>query len=87
MNYKVWKKTKENDKSIASGHQLRELRLVSTAEHGNAYTVRAMGFKYPGLKRQTVNDFKLAYLKLKKKEKEKNWSPQVATQKLDEKSN
>ena len=66
MNYKVWKKTKENDKSIASGHQLRELRLVSTAEHGNAYTVRAMGFKYPGLKRQTVNDFQLAYLKLKK---------------------
>ena len=25
-----------------------------------------MGLKYPGLKRQTVNDFKLAYLKLKK---------------------
>ena len=36
------------------------------AEHGNASTVRAMGLKYPGLKRQTVSDFTLAYLKLKK---------------------
>ena len=35
-------------------------------EHGNTSTVRAMGLKYPGLKRQTVSDFKLAYLKLKK---------------------
>ena len=35
-------------------------------EHANASTVRAMGLKYPGLKRQTVSDFKLAYLKLKK---------------------
>ena len=38
------------------------------AEHGNASTVRILGLKYPGLKRQTVRDFKLAYLKLKKSE-------------------
>ena len=37
------------------------------AEHGNASTVGAMGLKYPGLKRQTVSDIKLAYHKLKKK--------------------
>ena len=30
------------------------------AEHGSASTVRAMGLKYPGFKRQTVSDFKLA---------------------------
>ena len=36
------------------------------ADHGNASTVRILGLKYPGLKRQTVSDFKLAYLKLKK---------------------
>ena len=66
MNYEVWKKTKENDKSIASGHQLREPRLVHAAEHGDASTVRAMGLKYPGLKLKTVSDFKLAYLRLKK---------------------
>ena len=35
-------------------------------DHGNASTVRAMGLKYPGLKLQTISDFKLAYLKLKK---------------------
>ena len=35
------------------------------AEHGNQFTVRTLGAKYPGLKRQTVSDFKLAYLKLK----------------------
>ena len=35
------------------------------AEHGNASTVRILGLKYPGLKRQTVSDFKLAYSKLK----------------------
>ena len=29
-------------------------------------TVRTLGLKNPGLKRQTVSDFKLAYLKLKK---------------------
>ena len=39
------------------------------AEHGNASAVRAIGLKYPGLKRQTVTDFKLAYLKLKKVKK------------------
>ena len=37
------------------------------AQHGNAETVRLLGGKYPGLKRQTVSDFKLAYLALKKK--------------------
>ena len=36
------------------------------ADHSNASTVRILGLKYPGLKRQTVSDFKLAYLKLKK---------------------
>ena len=36
------------------------------AEHGNASTVRAMGLKYPGLRPQTVSDFKLAYLNLRK---------------------
>ena len=36
------------------------------ADHGNASTVRILGLKYPGLKRQTVSDFTLAYLKLKK---------------------
>ena len=57
-----------------------------------------MGLKYPGLKRQTVSDFKLAYLKLKKSKeaadsdiieivKKKNGRPNVATQKFDEKSN
>ena len=35
-------------------------------EHGNASTVRILNLKYLGLKRQTVSDFKLAYLKLKK---------------------
>ena len=34
-------------------------------EHGNASTVRILDLKYPGLKRQTVSDFKVAYLKLK----------------------
>ena len=37
-----------------------------TADHGNASTVRILGLKYPGLKRQTLSDFKLAYLKQKK---------------------
>ena len=37
------------------------------AWHGNAPTVRLFGGKYPGLKGQTVSDFKLAYLELKKK--------------------
>ena len=57
-----------------------------------------MGLKYPGLKLQTVSDFKLAYLKLKKSKeaadsditeivKKKNRSPHVVTQELDEKSN
>ena len=57
-----------------------------------------MGLKYPELKRQTVSDFKLAYLKLKKSKeaadsdiieivKKKNGRPNVATQKFDEKSN
>ena len=36
------------------------------AEHGNASTVRPMSLKYLGLKRKTVSDFKLAYVKLKK---------------------
>ena len=36
------------------------------AEDGNGSTVRAMGLKYPGLKRQTGSGFKFAYLKLKK---------------------
>ena len=36
--------------------------------HENAVTVRLLGGKYPGLKRQIVSDFKLAYLELKKKE-------------------
>jgi len=36
------------------------------ADHGNASAVRTLGLKYPGLKRQTVSDFKLAYVKLKK---------------------
>ena len=31
------------------------------AQHGNITTVRLLGLKYPGLKRQTVSDFKLAY--------------------------
>ena len=34
------------------------------ADHGNASTVRILGLKYPGLKRQTVSW--LAYLNLKK---------------------
>ena len=38
------------------------------AQHGIAATVRLLGGKYPGLKRQTVSDFKLAYLELKKKQ-------------------
>ena len=38
--------------------------------HGNVVTVRLLGGKYPGLKRQIVSDFKLAYLELKKKEDE-----------------
>ena len=37
------------------------------AWHENAPTVRLFGGKYPGLKGQTVSDFKLAYLELKKK--------------------
>ena len=37
------------------------------ADHGNVSTVRILGLKYTGLKQQTVSDFKLAYLKLKKK--------------------
>ena len=37
------------------------------SQHGNAATVRPLGGKYPGLKRQTINDFKLVYLELKKK--------------------
>ena len=37
------------------------------AWHGNAPTVRLFGGKYPGLKGQTVSDFKLAYLELKNK--------------------
>ena len=36
------------------------------AWHENA-PVRLFGGKYPGLKGQTVSDFKLAYLELKKK--------------------
>ena len=36
------------------------------AAYGNASIARILGLKYPGLKRQTVSDFKLAYLKLKK---------------------
>ena len=36
------------------------------ADHGNAATVRILGLNYPALKRQTVSDFELAYLKLKK---------------------
>ena len=28
------------------------------ANHGNATTIRLLGLKYPGLKRQTVSDFK-----------------------------
>ena len=63
------------------------------AEHGNTSTVTVMILKYPGLKWQTVSDFKLAYLKLKKSKKaadsditeivkKKNWSPHFATQNL-----
>ena len=33
MNYEMWKKPKENNKSIASGHQLREPRLVDTLQN------------------------------------------------------
>ena len=69
MNYEVWKKTKENGKSIASGHQLREPRFyqpLHAAKHGNASTVRAMGLKYPRLKQQTFSGFKLGYLELNK---------------------
>ena len=36
------------------------------ADHGNASAVRSLGLKYPVLKRQTVSDFKLVYVKLKK---------------------
>ena len=36
-------------------------------EHGNASLLELWVLKYRGLKRQTVSDFKLAYLKLKKK--------------------
>ena len=36
------------------------------ADHGNASAVGILSLKYPGLKQQTVSDFKLAYLKLKK---------------------
>ena len=38
------------------------------AEHGDTTIVNCWGRKYPGLKRQTVSDFKLAYLELKKKQ-------------------
>ena len=38
------------------------------AQQGNVEAVRQMGGKYPGLKRQTVSNFKLAYLELKKKQ-------------------
>ena len=56
------------------------------AWHGNAPTVRLFGGKYPGLKGQTVSDFKLAYLELKKKKgnadddrEEKNGSPNITS--------
>ena len=42
------------------------LYTSDAADHGNASAVRTLGLKYPGLKRQTVSDFKLAYVKLKK---------------------
>ena len=66
MNCMLWKKAKEKDQSTVYGHQLRAEIGKHAADHGNASTVRILGLKYPGLKRQTVSDFKLAYLKLKK---------------------
>ena len=67
MNYEVWKKTKEKRQMyrIWTPTQRAEIGRHA-AEHGNASIVRAMSLNYPGLKRQTVSDFKLAYLKLKK---------------------
>ena len=58
QKYRVWTPTQKVD---IGKH---------AAEHSIASTVRAMGLKYPGLKQQTVSDFKLAYLKLEKKKKE-----------------
>ena len=66
MKYEVWIKAKENDKSIAYGRPKAEIGKLA-AEHGKASTVRNVGLKYPRLKRQTVSDFKLDYLKLKNK--------------------
>ena len=34
MNYEVWKKTKENDKNIASGQPIAEIGKHAV-EHGN----------------------------------------------------
>ena len=54
QKYRVWTPT-----------QRAEIGRYS-AEHGNTSTVRAMCLEYPVSKQQTVSDFKLAYLKLKK---------------------
>ena len=54
QNYHVWTATQ---KAEIGKHP---------AKHGNAFTVRAMGLKYPKLKRQIVSDFKLGYFKLRK---------------------
>ena len=67
MNYEVWKKTKEKRQMYRIWTPTQRAEIGRhTAEHGNASIVRAMSLNYPGLKRQTVSDFKLAYLKLKK---------------------
>ena len=63
--------------SVEESREKRQNYLLSTpvtraeickhaAEYGNASVVRTMSLKYPGLKQQTVSDFKLTYSKLKK---------------------
>ena len=54
QKYRVWTPT-----------QRAEIGRYS-AEHSNTSTGRAMFLEYPVSKQQTVSDFKLAYLKLKK---------------------
>ena len=72
MNFEVWKKTKEKDlywkRKVCTWTPIQRAEICKhAAERGNASSVRAMDLKYPRLKRQTISDFKLAYLKLKKK--------------------
>ena len=68
---KLWKKENSNRKPQKhckwTHFQKADIRKHAT-QHGNAATVRLLGGKYSGLKRQTISDFKLAYLELKKKQ-------------------